>query len=139
MSYSKSQISYVSPLLRMLFVIHFVADLLFAIPLFFAPQWTLLQFGWLEAQIDPLTTRLVACALFGIGIESLLGKDADDHVYLAMLNLKSIWSMSACIAIAWSIAEWQDVPWGAWLFLGIFTTFCLIWNTYRALLKGQLK
>ena len=138
MEVSPPRVSHVSPLLRGLFVVHFVADIIFAIPLFVAPQWTLIQFGWTEAAIDPLTTRLVACALFGIGIESLLGRNATDPVYLAMLNLKSIWSISACIAIAWSIWECQSPPWGAWAFLGIFLFFTIIWNSYRFILKRRL-
>jgi len=60
--------------LRVWFVIHFVADLLFALPLFFAPVFTLKLFGW--ETVDPATSRLVAAALFGIGIESLLGRNA---------------------------------------------------------------
>lgn len=131
-------VSHISPLLRGLFVFHFLADIVFAIPLFLAPHWTLVQFGWPDAVIDPLTTRLVACALFGIGIESLLGRNATDRVYLAMLNLKSIWSISACISIAWSIWEWQNPPWGAWFFLFIFLGFSIIWNSYRFILQRRL-
>ena len=130
---------HVSPLLRGFFVIHFVADILFALPLFLCPEWTMTQFGWTVGTIDPLTVRLVACALFGIGIESLLGKNASDQVYLAMLNLKSIWSVTATISIAWSIMEWKgEVAWGAWLFLLIFSSFCLIWNGYRIHLRRLL-
>ena len=55
--------------LRSWFVVHFVADIVFALPLFLAPQWTLTLLGW--RAVDPIATRLVAAALFGIGIQSL--------------------------------------------------------------------
>ena len=75
--------------LRFWFVIHFVIDILFAIPLFIAPEWMLTIFGW--HTVDPLTSRLVAAALFGIGIESYLGRNAGIEYFRGMLNLKLIW------------------------------------------------
>jgi hypothetical protein len=56
----------VPPSARTWFVIHFVADVLFAVPLFFFPETTLSLLGWTD--VDPAATRLVAAALFGIGI-----------------------------------------------------------------------
>ena len=76
--------------LRRWFVVHFVADYAFAIPLFIAPVWTLELLGWQGA--DPIATRMVAAALAGVGGESLLGRNGGVEYYLAMLNLKVIWS-----------------------------------------------
>ncbi len=56
----------VSKNLRTWFVIHFVADYLFALPLLIAPTWLLNLFGW--QSIDPFTARLVGAALIGIFI-----------------------------------------------------------------------
>ena len=75
--------------LRTWFVIHFVTDMLFAIPLLLAPVFTMTLFGW--TTIDPATTRLVGAALLAIGIESYLGRNASAAVFEAMLNLKIIW------------------------------------------------
>jgi len=50
--------------LRTWFVVHSIADIAFALPLFLAPHWTLTLLGW--HAVDPIATRLVAAALFGI-------------------------------------------------------------------------
>ena len=60
--------------LKFWFVVHFVLDVSFAIPLLLFPRETLQFFGW--TQIDPLATRLVGAALMGIGVESFLGRNA---------------------------------------------------------------
>jgi len=72
--------------LRVWFVIHFAVDMLFAIPLLFFPEILLPLLGW--TVVDPITSRLVGAALLGIGGESLLGRNANKEVFLAMLNLK---------------------------------------------------
>ena len=113
--------------LRTWFVIHFVADLIFALPMFVAPHWTMALLGW--QTIDPITTRLVAAALFGIGIESWLGRNAAVETFRAMLQLKILWSSTATLGIAWSIAE--GAPAMAWLFLAVFGGFCAVWSYWR--------
>jgi hypothetical protein len=115
------------------FVVHFVADLVFALPLFLAPRAFLELFGWRE--VDPVTARLVAAALFGIGIQSLLGRNEPRETFRAMLNLKIIWSSTATVGIAASILQ-GGVPVTAWLFVGIFGAFCGLWSWWRVRL-GQ--
>lgn len=117
----------VPPALRTWFVIHFVADLLFAIPLFVAPAALLSLFGW--TQVDPAMSRVVAAALFGIGIESLLGRNASAESFRTMLNLKLIWSSSATVGIA--VSALQGSPPAAWLFAGIFGSFFFVWLYWR--------
>ena len=113
--------------LRRWFVVHFVADLLAAIPLFVAPRAVLHFLGWTE--VDPIATRLVAAALAGIGIESLLGRNASEGAFRAMLNLKVIWSAVAALGVLWSIAD--GAPLAAWGVLAIFAGFHVIWLYYR--------
>ena len=113
--------------LRNWFVVHFVADVLFAIPLLFFPQALLNLFGW--NSYDPVMARLVGAALMGIGVESLLGRNASADTFRAMLNLKVIWATSALIAIGLGIAE--GAASSAWLFLGIFAIFWVVWVYYR--------
>ncbi len=60
--------------LRWWFVVHFVLDVVAAVPLFVTPTQLLGWLGW--NAVDPISTRLVAAALFGIGIESYLGRNA---------------------------------------------------------------
>src|SRR5260370_37826389 len=84
--------------LRTWFLVHFVADIAFALPLFLAPQWTLTLLGW--RAVDPIATRLVAAGLFGIGIQSLLGRGGHASDFRALLDVKSIWSATATLGIS---------------------------------------
>ncbi|MFO0604825.1 MAG: hypothetical protein U0324_16710 [Polyangiales bacterium] len=119
--------------LRRWFVVHFVADLLFAVPMIVAPEATLRLFGW--TAVDPVTTRLVGAALVGIGVQSLLGRGEGREVYCAMLSLKCLWSGAAVVGLAASIA--QGAPVMTWAFLAIFVAFAALWNYYRiALARG---
>jgi hypothetical protein len=118
--------------LRWWFVVHFVADMAAAIPLFIAPREVLGFFGWTE--IDPISTRLVAAALFGIGIESLLGRGASAETFRAMLNLKIIWSGAALLGALWS--QLQGGPPAGWGVVAIFAVFHVVWASYRLRLRG---
>lgn len=113
--------------LRTWFVIHFVADILFAIPLLFFPQALLNIVGW--GTYDPIMARLVGAALMGIGTESFLGRNADAHTYREMLNLKIIWASCALFAFGAGIAEGAAPI--AWLLMGIFAVFWVAWVYYR--------
>ena len=117
--------------LRTWFVIHFVADILFAIPLLLFPQALLNLFDW--KTYDPTMTRLVGAALMGIGVESLLGRNANADTFRVMLNLKAIWASSALVAIGIGIAEGAAST--AWLFLAIFLVFWCVWVYYRLNLR----
>ncbi len=112
------------------FVLHFWVDMLFAVPLMIAPEFLLQSFGW--ETVDPFMARLVAAALFGIGIESYLGRNAQRQTFIAMLNLKIIWSFAAILGIGWSLAEGaQGRPLIAWLLLAVFVAFNLLWIYWR--------
>jgi hypothetical protein len=123
----------VSDRLRFWFVVHFVIDMLFALPLFIAPAWMLSLFGW--QTVDPFTSRLVAAALFGIGIESLLGRKSDAGTFKAMLNLKLIWSSGAVLGLGISLAETGGEPFMAWVILALFVAFFFLWAYYRYQLR----
>lgn len=116
--------------LRRWFVIHFIADVVSAVPLFVAPEWFLGQLGW--SAVDPISTRLVAAALFGIGIESYLGRNAGIEAFRAMLNLKVIWSATAAVGVLWS--QLDGGPPAGWGVFAIFAGFHLVWLRYRLLL-----
>ena len=113
--------------LRAWFVVHFWADIAVAVPLFVAPRWFLTLFGW--TAVDPSTARLVAAALFGIGIQSLLGRGETRETYRAMLNLKVIWSAAATIGLVWSQLE-GGPPLG-WIFVAVFAGFHAVWVSWR--------
>jgi hypothetical protein len=113
--------------LRTWFVIHFITDYLFGIPLLVAPVWTLSLLGW--STIDPATSRLVGAALLGIGGESFFGRNAKLDTYFALLNLKIIWSLCAILGIFLSII--QGSPPMSWAILAIFAIFSSVWIYYR--------
>lgn len=116
--------------LKTWFIIHFVADVLFAIPLLLFPSAFLTLLGW--QTIDPFATRIVAAALFGIGIESFLGRNADLQTYKNMLNLKIIWSGATIIGIGLTVlqAKGTVIP-AQWLVLLTFIVFHFLWIYWR--------
>ena len=118
--------------LRFWFVIHFVVDFIFAIPLMVAPVWLLTLFGFETA--DPFTAPLVGAALLGIGGESLLGWNGTVEAFRAMLNLKIIWSLAAIAAIILTLVL-TGGPLMAYLILLVFAAFSGLWMYYRFLLR----
>jgi divalent metal cation (Fe/Co/Zn/Cd) transporter len=116
--------------LQIAFVAHFIIDWLFAIPLLIFPETFLGALGW--QKVDPVATRLVAAALAGIGLESLLGRTADIEVFKGMLNLKIIWSSVALLGLTISIIQQaQNNPWLLIAILIIFMLFNLLWLYWR--------
>ena len=93
----------VPPALRKWFLVHFIVDMIFAVPLLIAPEWFLGNLG-IEV-VDPFTARLVGAALIGIGGESLLAYKADAGTYNNMLNLKLLWSSAAVAGLVISTIE----------------------------------
>lgn len=118
--------------LRRWFVIHFLADVLTAIPLFVAPHAVLEALGW--GAVDPMATRLVAAALFGIGIQSLLGVRESRETFRAMLTLKVIWSAFATVGALWTQLD-GGAPIG-WAVVAIFGGFNVVWSCYRWQLRN---
>ena len=102
-----------------------------SIPLFFVPQRFLSLLSW--PAVDPIVTRLVAAALFGIGIQSLLGRGEDTPTFRALLNLKIIWSATATLGIVWS--QLDGGPALGWALAAIFAAFNALWVRYRLLLR----
>ncbi len=113
--------------LRVWFSIHFAVDFLFAIPMMFFPVWSLELFGFQD--INTLTTRLVAAALFGIGGISLLVRNETVEVFKTMLVLKLVWSFTAVLGIVLTIIEGGPVS--LYLFLTVFFAFFWLWLYYR--------
>ncbi|MFN2235304.1 MAG: hypothetical protein ACK2U1_13840 [Anaerolineales bacterium] len=118
--------------LRFWFVIHFVVDFIFAIPLMIAPVWLLTLFGFETA--DPFMARLVGAALLGIGGESLLGWNGTIEAFRAMLNLKIIWSLAAVAAVILTLVI-AGGPLIAYAILLLFAAFGALWMYYRFLLR----
>lgn len=120
--------------LRGWFVLHFAVDLLVALPIFIAPREILGYFGW--ASVDPMAARLAAAALFGIGMESWLGRNAERQAFKGMLQLKIIWSAFAAVGIAWSTLDGSLLyPFVGWLLFAVFAAFHVLWWYWRIRLE----
>jgi NADH:ubiquinone oxidoreductase subunit K len=112
------------------FVIHFVVDCVTAIPLFVIPVLFLSWLGWLD--VDPVAARLVSAALFGIGIESFLGRKSSLISLITMLNLKIIWSAAAVAGLGLSLIQnAQGNPVAVWVIFIIFIAFHVLWVYWR--------
>jgi hypothetical protein len=112
--------------LRHWFLVHFIVDMLFAVPLFIAPTWLLTLFGF--SAVDPLTARFVAAALFGIGGVSFFMHKGSLKEFLVMLKLKKIWSNFAVLALV--LALFSGGPLSLWLILATFVGFAIVWEYY---------
>ncbi len=119
--------------LRNWFIIHFWADILFALPLMFAPAFTLTLFGFPVA--ETLTARIVAAAFMGIGGTSLLLRDKGIETYRALLVLKIVWSAAAMVGIVLTIIEGTSIF--AWGVLGIYLLFFIVWVYYQRKINWQ--
>ncbi len=117
--------------LQVWFVIHFVVDILFGIPLLLFPQWTLQLVGIAESQF--LTARLVGAALIGIGTVSLVMRNSSKESYNALLTLKIIWAITAIIGLL--LSYFIDKITIALLFFIVFLVFLVIWIYYKRNLK----
>jgi hypothetical protein len=117
--------------LKTWFIIHFIVDMIFAIPLMIFPHWFLTL---LNVQIsDPLLPRLVGAALIGIGGTSFILRNRGIESYQALLSVKIVWSLAAIIGIFFSMLQGSQ-PVG-WIILVIFGLFFTVWVRYRILLK----
>lgn len=117
------------------FVIHFVIDIVVAIPLIFIPEIVMGYLGW--RFVDPVAIRIVGAAFFAIGTESLLCRKCNPSVYIAMLNLKILWSSAAILGLI--IAIYVGAPTISWFILFVFAVFLIVWLYYRNKLQKNGK
>jgi len=122
--------------LKACFVVHFAADIAFAVPLLLVPDAFLSALGW--SLVDPFAARLVAAALFGIGIESLLSRNARPEAYLSLLRLKILWSSAALIGMALTVVQVPGFRTPiAFLLLAVFAGFNVLWVYWRTRLQRE--
>ena len=117
--------------LRLWFIVHFVVDLVFAIPLLLVPEELLPRLGW--TAVDPVSARLVGAALMGIGVQSWRSRNASVAAYRALLSLKIIWSASAIFGLTLAIA--RGAPPLTFALLSIFLIFCGVWTHHAIRLR----
>jgi hypothetical protein len=115
------------------FKIHFLIDLLVAIPLFFAPVSFLSFFGFNPVAINPSLARVVAAAFFAIGGMSFWMNTENYSSYIVMLRLKIIWSSTATLGLLWAALE--GGPTILWFFASIFAAFFVLWQYWYHKIK----
>lgn len=117
------------------FKLHFVIDMFFALPLFFAPVSFLAFFGFEVIGSSVSLARLVAAALVAIGGMSLWMNKETYQSFMVMLRLKLLWSAAATLALVWGALE--GGPKSLWFFAAIFAGFFCIWQWwYVRMQKG---
>lgn len=113
--------------LRRWFTVHFLVDVVFALPLIFTPAWLLSSLNFPPENL--LFARLIGSALLAIGGTSFIIRYSESvDVYKVMLALKLIWSGSAILAIVLSVN--QQAPISLFAVLFIFIAFFVIWASY---------
>ena len=117
--------------LRIWFIIHFIIDTIFAIPLIFFPGWILGLFDLPSS--EGVMARLVGAALIGIGGASFFSYKGTKDNYDILLTLKLLWSSTAVFGLI--LAVFSGAPSSIWLFIGIFTIFFFIWLYYKKRIK----
>jgi hypothetical protein len=115
----------ISKSLQVWFKLHFIVDVIFAIPLIFFPGWFM---GLLSLPVENLfLARVIGAALLGIGGASIFCKKKEH--YEIMLILKIIWSVSAILVLVYSaIVENSFV---FWILALIFLIFSVTWIYYK--------
>jgi hypothetical protein len=88
--------------------------------------------GWIT--IDPIATRLVGAALFGIAGTSLLSSQTGLATFRVLLRLKLLWIGAALFGVMLSIDE--GAPFVAWLLLVIFAGMGALWTYWLQTLIG---
>jgi hypothetical protein len=113
--------------LRVWFVVHFVVDFLFGVPLIICPVKFLALFG-IES-VEMVTARLVGAALLGIGGVSLWTHKQGIESYQSLLKLKILWSLAAILSLV--ISAIQGAPIAIWGVLVTFLLFSGIWIYFK--------
>ena len=124
----------VPPSLRVWFLIHFVVDMLFAIPLIINPVWFLRLVGF--GVVEPFATRLVGAALIGIGGVSLAAHKAGVETFNSLLTLKILWSISAMLGIILTLIQGGSKV--GWFILAMFFVFSGVWVYYKKRINKKI-
>jgi len=110
--------------LKIWFKLHFIVDVIFAIPLIFFPGWFM---KLLSLPVENLfLARVIGAALLGIGGASIFCKKKEH--YEIMLILKIIWSISAILVIVYSAIF--EGPVLFWILALVFIIFSITWIYY---------
>ena len=128
-----AEIAVIPTALRRSLIADAVIDGLLGLVLFIAPEPVLRAFGW--HAVDPIATRLLASALFGMSAQTWLGRNGDVAEIRAGLNLKVVWTGTATLGLAIAVAS------GALLLVDValiaFGVFFVQWIYWRRKLRSS--
>ena len=113
--------------LKIWFVLHFILDFLFGLPLLFFPTSFLHLLRW--PNVDVFSARLVGAALIAIGGISFLKREEGIESYHTLLSLKILWASAALFGIFITIV--QGFPMIGWFPFILFALFLIIWIYYK--------
>jgi hypothetical protein len=114
----------VSKGLKNWFLVHFLIDIVFGIPLLFFPEFILNFIGF--EFLELFSFRLIGAALIGIGGASFFTKSF--YEFKIMLTFKILWSVGAIIALVISLFLEYRIE--LVYVLGIFVVFSVVWIYY---------
>jgi hypothetical protein len=78
----------------------------------------------------------VAAALVGIGTQSYLDRNAGVESFRTMLSLKVMWSLVACLGLAWTaLGGGPPMVWGLFI---VFLAFNVLWTIYFVKLRATV-
>ncbi len=117
--------------LRIWFLLHFIADLFFAIPLILFPK-IILNVLEINSTAIPLA-RLVGAALVGIGGASFFSYKKSKESYNILLTLKILWSITAILGLIVSIVQGSSKL--LWIVVSAFSIFAIVWIYFKIKLK----
>lgn len=124
--------------LKIFFIIHFIIDIIIAIPLLLFPEYFLTFMGW--KNFDPITTRLVGAAFFGIGIGSYLSRKSTFETFSSLLNLKIAWCFSSIVGIfIYVFTSRKSMPLAIWALNVMFLAFGVLWIYLKYRVKKSTK
>jgi len=117
--------------LKLWFLIHFIVDVVFAVPLLFFPEWVLKVMGLVI--VESITARLVGAALLGIGGAIYFARKKTFEAYEVLLSFKIIWALGAIVGLA--IELYKGAESSLWVILGVFAIFATVWIYFKVKLR----
>lgn len=114
--------------LQVWFVIHFIVDIVLAIPLIFFPVYF---FNLLGLELNQIyLARVLGAGLVGIGSASLFAYNKSKESYDILLTLKIFWSITAASALIYSVFV-EGAPEVLLWFVRLFIIFSGVWIYYK--------
>ena len=95
--------------LRYVFLLHFIACVIFGIVFYFGPEFYVSATGW--PFLDPAAGRVMAALFLGFAVGSLFAYRAASWEEVKIIVLANItWGLLAAVAIVWMMIAHPTIP-----------------------------